>query len=113
MARILTLTNWYPPHHFGGYEVLCADVMHGLHAQGHRIEVLCSDERIAGVADDSGGGSPFPVHRQLAMYWRDGRPWAPGLRERLAIERANQRRLREHVAAFAPDVLSVWHMGAL
>ena len=111
MARILTLTNWYPPHHFGGYEVLCADVMTGLHERGHQVQVLCSDETVPGAP--SGESSPFPVHRRLTMYWRDGIPWTPGVRERLAIERSNQRSLEEILDEFDPDVVSVWHMGAL
>ncbi len=111
MARILTLTNWFPPHHFGGYEVLCDDVMTRLAARGHQVEVLCSDERLPDVADGSPG--PFPVHRQLKMYWRDGTPWKPGIGDQIGIERANQAALDAVLARFKPDVVSVWHMGAL
>jgi glycogen(starch) synthase len=111
MARILTLTNWYPPHHFGGYEVLCDDVMTRLHGRGHEIEVLCSNETVAGASEPA--ASQFPVHRQLKMYWRDGAPWSPSLKEQLAIERANQHELEEVLNRFTPDVVSVWHMGAL
>jgi glycogen synthase len=111
MARILTLTNWYPPHHFGGYEVLCDDVMSRLAARGHEIEVLCSNESVAGASADAPG--PVPVHRQLQMYWRDGYPWTPTFRQRLQIERDNQRALQRRLDTFRPDVVSVWHMGAL
>ena len=105
MARILTLTNWYPPHHFGGYDVLCADVMTGLHERGHQVQVLCSDETVPGAP--SGGSSPFPVHRRLTMYCGEWIPWTPGVRERLAIERSNQRSLEEILDEFDPDVVSV------
>jgi glycosyltransferase involved in cell wall biosynthesis len=111
MARILTLTNWFPPHHFGGYEVLCDDVMTRMQARGHQVEVLCSDERLPDVADGLPG--PFPVHRQLKMYWRDGTPWTPGTGDQIGIERANQAALDAVLARFKPDVVSVWHMGAL
>jgi len=110
MARILTLTNWYPPHHFGGYEVLCDDVMSRLAARGHEIEVLCSNESVGGAPE---ARESVPVHRQLQMYWRDGSPWTPTFRQRLQIERANQRELRRRIESFRPDVVSVWHMGAL
>ena len=111
MARILTLTNWYPPHHFGGYEVLCADVMEGLHARGHEVHVLCSDAVVPGAPPVE--TSPFPVHRRLAMYWRDGAPWTPPLSQRVALERANQRTFDEVVTQVEPDVISVWHLGAI
>lgn len=34
MARILTVTNGYPPHHLGGYELNCAAVTFGMVARG-------------------------------------------------------------------------------
>ena len=40
MPRILTLTNWYPPHHFGGYEVMCHGVMTRLVERGHDVRIL-------------------------------------------------------------------------
>jgi glycosyltransferase involved in cell wall biosynthesis/SAM-dependent methyltransferase len=111
MARILTLTNWFPPHSRGGYEVLCDDVMTRLHQRGHAVEVLCSDERLS---DISATAEPvFPVQRALRMYWRDGAPWRPGLRTQLEIERDNQRHLLDALDRVRPDVVSVWHMGAL
>ncbi|HWE67138.1 MAG TPA: glycosyltransferase [Acidimicrobiales bacterium] len=111
MARILTLTNWYPPHHFGGYEVLCDDVTTRLHRRGHQVEVLCGAELLPEVPE--GPSPPYPVHRRLRMYWRDGLPWTPEVGEQLAIERANQRQLEEVLDRYRPDVVSVWHMGAL
>jgi hypothetical protein len=40
--RIFIVTNLYPPHYFGGYEVRCAQVADYLHAAGHEIRVLTS-----------------------------------------------------------------------
>jgi glycogen(starch) synthase len=110
MARILTLTNWYPPHHFGGYEVLCHDVMTRLGQRGHAIEVLCSDARLGDVPEEA---DAHPIHRELKMYWRDGSPWTPNFSEQRAIERANQDALAAVLDRFNPDVVSVWAMGAL
>jgi glycosyltransferase involved in cell wall biosynthesis len=107
--RILTITNWYPPHHRGGYEANCADVMNRLAARGHHVEVLCSDERLAGVED---GSEPVPVRREVSMYWRDERPWEPSVRGQLAIERANQAALLRALDELKPDVVFAWHMAA-
>lgn len=112
--RILALTNWYPPHHRGGYEVNCADVMTRMASRGHEVEVLCSDDRLLGVADESAAAAtPVPVHRSLRLYWSDEAPWKPPLRERLRIEQNNQATLNRVLDRFEPDVVSVWHMAAM
>ena len=110
--RILTLTNWFPPHHRGGYEINCEDVMNRMVARGHEVEVLCSDERLPGVPDGPDPAS-FPVHRSLRLYWRDDAPWKPPIGERLRIETANQRHLSQTLDTFRPDIVSVWHMAVM
>jgi glycosyltransferase involved in cell wall biosynthesis len=84
--------------------------MSQLAARGHQIEVLCSDELLP---DAVSAADPFPVHRALQMYWRNGVPWTPGFRRQVAIERHNQRVLKAAIDRFDPEVVSVWHMGAL
>src|SRR5207245_9659184 len=46
-------------------------------------------------------------------YWDDHELLSPSLRQRLAIERHNQRQLRRLLDAFQPEVVSVWNMGAM
>ncbi len=112
MTRILTLTSWYPPHHYGGYELSCFDVMTRLSKRGHEVRVLCGDEYLA-------GGTPLDpahealVHRDLRPHWREGSDWRPSHRERLSIERHNHATLDRHLAEHAPEVVSVWHMAAV
>src|SRR5580765_3425016 len=91
--RVLALTNWYPPHHTGGYEVHCHDVMTRLAARGHHVDVLCSDDRLPGVADDDDGG--VEVHRRLRVFFRDGDVWSPGIADRYRIARHDRRALVE------------------
>ncbi|MHB1534680.1 MAG: glycosyltransferase, partial [Acidimicrobiales bacterium] len=111
MTRILALTNWYPPHHLGGYELLCMDVVERMASRGHQIEVLCSDARLPGGTDPV--SSRVPVHRLLKMYWRDGQPWTPSFRTQLEIEKYNQRCLLDLLDNVNPQVVSVWHMAGL
>jgi glycosyltransferase involved in cell wall biosynthesis len=112
MTRILTITAWYPPHHYGGYELACADVMVRFAERGLDVRVLCTEARLPGVADVE-DGSGVAVRRDLRMYARDGQPHRPPLRERLAIERQNARALAHHLEDHRPDVVSVWQMGAM
>jgi glycogen(starch) synthase len=110
--RILTITNMYPPHHLGGYELSCWDVMRRFEARGHEVAVLTTDMRIAGVDD----GVPIErggVQRELQFYWQDHVLLSPPVWRRVAIERHNQRVLRRALERFRPDVVSVWNMGAM
>ncbi|HVA73622.1 MAG TPA: glycosyltransferase family 4 protein [Acidimicrobiales bacterium] len=112
--RILAIANWFPPHHRGGYEINCADVMTRMASRGHDVEVLCSDERLPGVREDTlDSATSIPVHRYIRLYWRDEVPWKPPVHERLRIERANQASLRRVLDRFEPDVISVWHMAVM
>jgi len=114
MTRVLVLSNFYPPDGHGGYEMSCADVMERLVRRGHEVTVLTSRY------SRTGNGTPreeersgVRVLRGLDLYWDDHRLVIPPRRRRLAVERANQRRLRAALAAARPDVVSVWNMGAM
>jgi len=109
--RILLLTNMYPPHHFGGYELSCLDTVERLRMRGHTVTVLTTKLRVPGVSGPAEDASD--VLRELSFYWDDHKLLSPPLRQRLAIERSNQEILKETVSATQPDVVSVWNMGAM
>ena len=110
--RVLTLIHLYPPHHVGGYEVACRGVMERFAERGHDVLVLTSDVHLPG-SDDSSSSDDVEVRRRLRL-WFDAEafePLRPGLAGRVALERANQRALREAVRDFRPDVASIWSLG--
>jgi glycogen synthase len=110
--RILVLSNMYPPHHLGGYELSCRDVVDRWRTAGHEISVLTTDHRVPGVsdpADEKGSG----VRRELSFYWRSHVIVSPPLAERFRIERRNQQALKRALTEFRPDLVSIWHMGAM
>src|SRR3954452_562172 len=110
--RVLTLTNGYPPHAYGGYELTCDDVMRRFRAQGHDVTVLTVEQRLPGVAE----AVEPDVHRILRLYWdwETNRPAIPrSPRARLRIEQHNLAALDTALRTSRPDVVSVWHMGAL
>ena len=109
-VRVLVVTNMYPPHHLGGYELSCQDVMQRWVARGDDVLVLTSDYQLP----DRGGDAPgVPVRRELEWYWRDHHFLRPSGWRRFVMERRNQRRLRDAIRASRADVVSVWHLGGL
>jgi len=40
--NILVVSNFYPPHYLGGYELGCRDIVEGLRKRGHHVVVLTS-----------------------------------------------------------------------
>src|ERR671933_1655863 len=97
--RVLAAGHLYPPHHFGGYELVWRSAMRHLERHGHAVRVLTTDL-------DTGAAEPDDpdVHRELRWYWR-GEPGFPRLplRERRRIERWNARVLARHLAEHRPD----------
>lgn len=109
---MLTVIHLYPPHHLGGYEVACQSVMERFAERGIEVEVLTADHHMSGVDEVT---SPVRVRRALRGWW-DWDAWAPAqmnLRQRVAVERHNQRALAETLAEFQPDVASVWDLGMM
>lgn len=109
--RVLVVTNMYPPHHYGGYEINCQEVVTAFGHAGHDVLVLTSDIVVAGV--DSSDEDRSSVRRDLQLYWDDHVVLRPSPRDCLRLERANQRALANAIRAHSPDVVSVWHMGCL
>ena len=105
--RTLVITNLYPPHHYGGYELLCRDAVDAWRDRGHDVLVLCTDHRVVGRVDEAEPG----VERSLQFYWRDFEILRPPLRTRFRIERANRARWLDALEQFRPDVVSVWNYG--
>lgn len=112
MTRILVLSNMYPPHYLGGYELTCRDVVDRLRDRGHQIEILATTMRLSGV-EDPPDERRLGVRRDLVWYWEDHRILKPSLRRRLHMERHNQATLIRVIEETQPEVVSAWHMGAM
>ena len=107
--KILVLTNLYPPHHVGGYELICQTVREELRARGHDLPVLTSDHAVAWARPEQ--EDPF-VERVLIINGLYGHPWR-GMRELRWVERHNNQMLRSAILRHEPDLIYVWNMGGL
>src|SRR4051794_20130126 len=98
----------YPPHHFGGYELVWRSAVEHLRAEGHAVRVLTTDLRTGATAPDDPD-----VHRELRWYWRDHGFPRRRLPAVLALERHDHGMLARHLDEHRPDVVSWWAMGGM
>ena len=108
--RILVLTNLYPPHYVGGYELRCRDITEALQERGHEVRVLTSNHKVEGVEEAPLQG--YGVLRKLRLHGFFGHPWL-GIRDLQALELHNNTALMEAVSAFKPDLVHVWNLGGI
>jgi glycosyltransferase involved in cell wall biosynthesis len=105
MPRILTVTNLYPPHYLGGYELLCRQVMRELAARGHEIMVLTSTHGSGAGVETLDG---MEVRRVLRLDTPFGEPASVSRMRRMRAGRHNARAFADAAAAFHPDLVFVW-----
>jgi len=106
--KILFITDRYPPHYEGGYEINCAAVAAGMRERGHDTAVLTSMFGVDGPVVQDG------VYRVLYSLGKD---IGGGLSRRLVHlrnayqGRANYRLARNVMAEVGPDIAFIWRMG--
>lgn len=101
--RICIVSNYYPPHFIGGYELGCRDVVESLKARGHEVRVLTSTYNV-GRPEDNG-----QVYRWLVSL----PPWESvpnsGFFRLLRREIINRRSFHRLCGIFPPDLIYVWN----
>jgi glycosyltransferase involved in cell wall biosynthesis len=106
--KILVISNLYPPHYVGGYELHCRTIAEGLRSRGHEVQILTSDHQVENVPSCS---EP-QVHRCLKIHGMFGHPWLP-IQQLKNQERHNNRMLREVLRQVKPDVVHCWNFSGL
>jgi glycogen synthase len=103
--RILFISNYYPPHHHGGYEELCSEIAQKIRQRGHEVYILTSNY---GVKRNSKGEQNIfrMLHEEM-----DLRSYLSSIRFFIG----RQKRLNENLAItkktineVQPDVLFIW-----
>jgi glycogen(starch) synthase len=109
--RILFLSNLYPPHAIGGYEIACASVVDALRARGHDVAVLTSWSHIV----------PALAEPDWVMRRFDMRSYVGHVPPDEALQRSNHHAatvsslgntmaLLDALRQFRPDVVYVWNV---
>ncbi len=101
--KLLVISSLYPPHYVGGYELGCRDVVEGLKARGHAVQVLTSTYGVPAPVDDG----------EVSRWLRHDRGFQFDtlIGDRLKtfqMEVHNRRAFRRMVAQTRPDLVYVW-----
>jgi glycosyltransferase involved in cell wall biosynthesis len=103
--RILVVSNLYPPHYIGGYELGCYEIVQRLKKRGHHIEVLTSTYGMAA------GRSDGEVHRLLqADFTTRAQSQLQHAAFLLRKEMRNQRAAGDAIKRFKPELVFIFNL---
>jgi glycogen(starch) synthase len=102
--RILVISNFYPPHFIGGYELGCRDVVEALKSRGHEVRVLTSTY---GVGRPERSGQVYRwLETDLSLNIKGS---SDDLIKIIRKESVNRRAFNRIRREFLPDVVYVWN----
>src|SRR5438093_276484 len=107
LVKILVLTNLYPPHHAGTYDLRCQAITDALRLRGHSTLVATSNHGLNTEQRDE------EVHRRLLLNGGYGHPLLTRFRELQEVEEHNNRGLKEVIADLQPDSISSFRFDRL
>src|SRR5258707_13689899 len=108
--KVLLVSNLYPPHYLGGYEVRCAQTATELQRRGHEVQVLTSSYGVVTSRLRTGRRKVETVdgvcvHRALGQYAYGPqtllRPWTLA---HARMELADARYFVDLLDDFKPDI---------
>ncbi|MBU6401422.1 MAG: glycosyltransferase family 4 protein [Verrucomicrobia bacterium] len=105
--KILAVTNLFPPHHAGTFDLRCQTVTDALRKRGHQVRVLTSNHGVSTEQRDP------EIERRLWLNGVYEHPTLSGFRALKRLELRNHGVLREACAQFKPDLVHVWSLHGL
>jgi len=100
--KILVVTDSYPPHHSGGYELRCRDVLNGLMERGHEVAIIstrCPTEHCNLHPDEM--NIQRILHRKVDEK---------SLLKRIVNDASDLRQVDKRMKTFQPDLIYLWHL---
>lgn len=107
LMKILFISNFYPPHKIGGYELLCQQVVEAFIQRGHAAQVLTSTLGIKQPENENNVNRCLTLESDLDHYQVKRTLNYPAAKKR------NIEYLHAQVSSFRPDIIFIWGMWAL
>ncbi len=105
--QILVITNLYPPHHAGTFDLRCEAVVNNLKLRGHQVRILTSTH---GMNQAQRGGE---VERRLLLHGAFDHPLVTSYHDLKQIETHQHQVLKETLTAHPPDIVLVFSLSGL
>ncbi len=105
-VKICVISNLFPPHIVGGYEILCQQAIQALGNRGHDILVLTSGH---GMDPDVPAPAEPGIRRILNLEQPADQMNAVDPKRRIAITKHNGHLCREVLNEFQPHVVFIWN----
>ncbi|OQY28672.1 MAG: hypothetical protein B6244_06405 [Candidatus Cloacimonetes bacterium 4572_55] len=102
--RILIVSNLYPPHYLGDYELLCYYTSEWLLERGHKVHVLTSSYKSKTALEERG------VYRELELYIPFGQKASLSRGKRKRTYKVNYERTKERLKQIQPELVFVWSL---
>ncbi|MCK4352487.1 glycosyltransferase family 4 protein [candidate division WOR-3 bacterium] len=103
--RILVISNFYPPHHFGGYELRCKDIVSNLQKKGHKTVILTSIYRVHKTQVKNN------IYRALSYQLKYFNKTS--LKNTIIKELRDIHTLKSLINWWRPDLIYIFNMGCL
>ncbi len=97
--KLLVITDSYPPHHSGGYEIRCKDVLDHLMLRSHDVEIITT--MIV--------GGPKNESKEIFRQFHTVDVSTP-LLQRVYYDYKDIKFLRQRINSFQPDIIYLWHV---
>ena len=108
--KFLLVSNLFPPHHIGGYEIACKDTASALRDSGHECYVLTSDYTKASALDYPLSCDDL-VYRELWLHCNWNTPY--NLKTFIQVQLHNAFVLNKFLEAIKPDYVYFWNIVGL
>jgi len=97
--KILVISNYYPPHFIGGYEVACFNTVNFLKNCGHEVVVLTGNFMKESINFE-------PIYRKLKYINYE----KPSFWDKHKIEKYNYTLTKELIQSLKPDLVYLWSL---
>lgn len=97
--KILVLSNYYPPHYIGGYELACSDTVQFLENAGHEVYVLTGNYKEESSSFEK-------VYRKLKYI--DYKK--PSYFDKHVVEEFNYETTQDVIKKVNPDLVYIWSL---
>jgi len=99
--KILVITNYYPPHLFGGCELACKTTVDYLAKKGHTVYVLAGDYMAQRPEHELKGPPPYRMLKYIDYE-------KPSYHNKYLVEKYNYQVTKELIHCIKPNLVYFW-----